>query len=168
MKAHQSNLITILNLLFCVLLTGCIQQHSPTTESLSELGLSIKYVDFVDIEFMGTTSSDMDSQLMFYITNKTADCVVFPHDRGVKIFSHVNGGWELLPNLIDYYPNKPITLKPKGEFESDDLLFTAPDISSIETTDTNLLRIVVTAKLCQNGIPSTEEVGDYAEFSISP
>jgi hypothetical protein len=164
-KPTMKSALNLKHILFCIAITVSIQGCKVKEDkTVFENSIGMSFQDFVDIsKIESPTISEDDINLV--IKNKTKDCVVFPNDYGVKIFYKQGENWTLLSNLVDFPSVNTITLTGSEGNRPDAVLFIRPDYH-ILTERPTVLRILLTAYLCDNGIPAKELIGDYVDINL--
>lgn len=131
--------------------------------------VSATIVDYLNIEPLVRTPIKMGTVIDLYVANKTTDCIVFPYNYGLQIYTYKGGDWIEIPDTAIYMTKDNVTLDAKGSLFPDAVVSVSPDYSYLNSdTQTQRLRIVLIGHLCKSGFPSEKTVADYVDLNIQP
>ena len=148
-----------------ILIASLVSCRQSKGTSLEDNPSSIPIIDFVDITEITDGEKIYDDQLNFYVENKTDDCVVFPYDYGVEIYTKDENNWLQIPYLGKYMSETTITLTPYFGEHPTDVIFVLPDYSVLNERPERI-RVIMQAKLCNDGVPSDEMVADFIDIEL--
>ena len=122
---------------------------------VSVFGCSIKQLNdipSINVEVFYQTGPKIikSEKLIFWVKNKSKECIVFPYDFGVKIFIERGNSWLEVKNLMKYQPVRDITLEAEGNVFDSMVIYLYPDLSEIEIITQTNFNAVISGRFCNN------------------
>lgn len=103
-----------------------------------------------------------------YVKNLFSECVVFSNDFGVSIWHFKNEQWLGIKNLNEELNPDKIILEPKGEFFSENVFTIFPDYNVLAAEQPSSIRVFISGRLCKDGKPTDQIVGNYIDVKVVP
>jgi hypothetical protein len=161
---NRNSLFIFLTSILLICLCSCIHESSES-KFISMVGIDFQH--YLDITILSGLPIKPNTVIDLYIKNKTADCVVFPYNFGVRLFVYKNNSWIEIPNNIIYASQKDVILDPREELNFDALVSLQPDYSKLGVMPNKYqMRVVMIGHLCKGGVSSNHNTGDYIELNI--
>jgi hypothetical protein len=160
-KKYSEFLILLITLCFSI--SGCIRLIQNPEKSFSD-SVAIPIHHFSKITYTGLSPIDTQTMISFDIENITGDCVELTKDPAL-IFIYYKNHWIKIPDNMEV---TGVILGPKGSNISASGDSINPDYSLVPSSAYPLrMRVVILGRLCNNGVPSNETVGDYVELLVN-
>lgn len=114
-------------------------------------------------------SYQFGDSILISLVNKSRNTLIFPADFGVRIFINDEGSkdWRELENLTQYAHSGERQIQPIGKDSTGEVMFSVLPATE-EISEPVVLRVVVSGSTAPSGDVSSEPVGAYIEFTLSP
>ncbi len=152
--------------------------HRSDKSFRGQIGVPVR--DYLDIYLMQLWPNDFQLR----VVNKSGDCIIFPKDLGLKLFTYQGFAWQVLPignrsAAADSSHNSDvITVNPQGDASRMILtdwsrlrnviwLTCWSPMGSI-TRPCFRMRVVLQGTTCSQGSASGESFADYIDRTVDP
>lgn len=161
--------------LFCIcfiFVSGCARVDNTSTLPEEEIAfgdaVSVNIIPGLNLSVEGEKVFRIHYTLTLRIKNMTSDCVVFPHNFGVSIFFLKDEKWIGVNDLNEVINPRDIVLHPKGDLFSDRTLTIFPDYQVLTAEQPSSIRVLVSGRMCNDGAPTEQIVGNYVDVPVVP
>lgn len=139
-KRKKTIQILLVFSLMIIVFFGCSvkDENSPSASNIIKLTYN-----------NGSQIRDGES-LTVWMKNTSDDCVIFPHDFGIKISYEKDGKTYKVKNNVEYLPNTDKILDPAGSVFSEHEVFINPDLSNIKINGQTDFEASIAGYTCKN------------------
>lgn len=106
--------------------------------------------------------------LDLYVENMSDNCVIFPFDFGLSIWYFKDGQWNSIKDLAVVINPQDLILQPKGQPFSEQPVTIFPDYDVLAAEQPSSLRVFISGRLCKDGNPTDQIVGNYIDVKVVP